>query len=292
MSAEQQAIFVEDPPKAEQVPVNPTDALLLKLDSYEGPIDVLLQLARDQKVDLTQISILQLARQYLSFVDRAKELSLDLAAEYLVMAAWLAYLKSRLLLPKQDQPEEEPSAEMMAEALAYQLQRLEGIQQGTQKLVRRMRHFLTVYPRGRKEEFKAPEPDKYSVDLYQLLKAYGDITQRKTSSKYTPVEFDVMSLDDAMHRLTKMLGRLPKTGPNSVWTTLNSFMPENITNPLYSRSSLASLLTAALELAKQGKAELRQDALFRPIYLRATEREPIDTLPPDNQNAESQSEAV
>lgn len=278
MIAEQQTpLFTEDPPKSAQEAVNATDALLLKLESYEGPIDVLLQLARDQKVDLTQISILQLARQYLAFIDRAQALSLDLAAEYLVMAAWLAYLKSRLLLPKTEQEEEEPSAEMMAEALSYQLQRLEAIQQGTQKLVRRMRHFLTVYPRGEKEVFHAPEPDKYSVDLYQLLKAYGDITQRKNSSQYKPIEFPVMSLDDAMNRLTKMLGRLPKTGPNSVWTTLNSFMPEKISVPLYGRSSLASLLTAALELAKQGKAELRQDDLFRPIYLRATEREPVIT---------------
>jgi len=282
MSAEPQPTFVEDPPR-QPVPQEgeSADALLLHLDTYEGPIDVLLQLARDQKVDLTQISILKLARQYLAFIDKAQQLSLDIAAEYLVMAAWLAYLKSRLLLPKTDEAEEEPSAEMMAEALAYQLRRLEGIQLGAQKLGQRMRQYLSVYPRGFREKFEAPEPDKYAVDLYQLLKAYGDITQRKSSSKYQLVAYDVMSMEDAMGRLSKMLGHLPRNGHASVWTTLASFMPEKIGTPLYARSSLASLLTASLELAKQGKLELRQDGLFRPIYLRTVDREPIDRLPPD-----------
>ncbi len=258
-------------------PQSDSDALLLKLDTFEGPIDVLLQLARDQKVDLTQISILQLARQYLAFIDRARELSLDIAAEYLVMAAWLAYLKSKLLLPKQETEEEEPSAEMMAEALAFQLRRLEAIQDVAAKLKNGMRRNLTVYGRGEREKFTAPEPDKYSVDLYQLLKAYGDITQRQTSSHYKPLTFPVMSMEDAMARMVKMLGRLPKAGASSVWTTLTSFVPEKITDPLFARSSIASLLTSALELAKQGKVEIRQDDNFRPIYLRAVEREPVIT---------------
>lgn len=275
MTADAQPAFTEDAPRAEPAPaVN--DALLLQLDNFEGPIDVLLQLARDQKVDLTQISILQLARQYLSFIDRAQALSLDIAAEYLVMAAWLAYLKSRLLLPKTEEQGEEPSADMIAEALAYQLRRLEAIQQGAQKMGSRMRMMLNVYPRGYREKFTAPEPDKYAVDLYSLLKAYGDITQRKSSSKYELVAYDVMSMEDAMKRLTRMLGQLPRNDISSIWTTLHSFVPEKAGTPLYARSSLASILTASLELAKQGKLELRQDGLFRPIYLRAVEREPLD----------------
>ena len=253
------------------------DALLLKLESFEGPIDVLLQLARDQKVDLTQISILQLARQYLAFIDRAQELSLDIAAEYLVMAAWLAYLKSKLLLPREEKETDEPSAEMMAEALAFQLRRLEAIQDVAAKLKNNMRRNLTVYGRGEREKFQSNEPDKYAVDLYQLLKAYGDITQRQTSSHYKPITFPVMSMEDAMARLVKMLGRLPRAGTSSVWTTLNSFVPEKITDPLFARSSIASLLTSALELAKQGKVEIRQDENYRPIYLRAVEREPVIT---------------
>lgn len=278
MTENAQQQFIEDPAPvvvAETEPT-PTDALLLKLDSFEGPIDVLLALARDQKVDLTQISILQLARQYLAFIDQAQALSLDIAAEYLVMAAWLAYLKSRLLLPKQENEEDEPSAEMMAEALAFQLRRLEAMQGLAQKLRGNMRRQLTVYGRGEREKFQAPEPDKYAVDLYQMLKAYGDITQRKTSSHYKPLTFPVMSMEDAMERMVKMLGRLPRAGTSSVWTTLASFVPERITDPLFARSSIASLLTSALELAKQGKVELRQDDTFRPIYLRAVEREPME----------------
>ncbi|MDY0030127.1 MAG: ScpA family protein [Pseudobdellovibrionaceae bacterium] len=253
------------------------DALLLHLDTFEGPIDVLLQLARDQKVDLTQISILQLARQYLSFIDRAQQLSLDIAAEYLVMAAWLAYLKSKLLLPKQETETEEPSAEMMAEALAFQLRRLEAVKDVADKLKNRMHRNLTVYERGEREKFTAPEPDKYSVDLFQLLKAYGDITQRKTSTHYKPLTFPVLSMEDAMARMVKMLGRLPRAGNASVWTTLKSFIPEKISDPLFAKSSIASLLTSALELAKQGKVEIRQDDTFRPIYLRAVERDPVVT---------------
>lgn len=266
-------VFAEDAPAP--APENPVtdDALVLKLSSYEGPIDILLQLARDQKVDLSQISILQLARQYIAFIDRAQELSLDVAAEYLVMAAWLAYLKSRLLLPKEKEETDEPSAEMMAEALAFQLQRLEALQSGAQKMARQMRQYLTVYGRGFKETFRAPEPDKFQADLYQLLKAYGEITQRKTSTQYKPVSFPVMSMEEALERMTRMLGRLPKTGSTSVWTTLNSFLPENVDSPLLNKSSIASLFTASLELAKQGKVEIRQEENFRPIYLRVVERE-------------------
>ncbi|HNQ92414.1 MAG TPA: segregation/condensation protein A, partial [Alphaproteobacteria bacterium] len=177
----------------------------------------------------------------------------------------------------QETEEEEPSAEMMAEALAFQLRRLEAIQDVAAKLKNGMRRNLTVYGRGEREKFTAPEPDKYSVDLYQLLKAYGDITQRQTSSHYKPLTFPVMSMEDAMARMVKMLGRLPKAGASSVWTTLTSFVPEKITDPLFARSSIASLLTSALELAKQGKVEIRQDDNFRPIYLRAVEREPVIT---------------
>jgi segregation and condensation protein A len=269
--------FVEDPAPVAAVAdeVTSTELLLLKLDQFEGPLDVLLQLARDQKIDLTQISILQLARQYLAFIDQAQKLSLDVAAEYLVMAAWLAYLKSRLLLPREEKNDDEPSAEMMAEALSFQLLRLEAFQAVAKKMKSKMHHQLTVYGRGEREKFAAPTPDKYTVDLYQLLKAYGDITQRQTSSHYKPLTFPVMSMEDAMSRMVKMLGRLPRAGVASVWTTLTSFVPERVTDPLFARSSIASLLTSALELAKQGKVEIRQDDTFRPIYLRAVERDPL-----------------
>lgn len=292
MTDETAHIFVEDPAPvlhqdaAAAAPMSP-DLLLLQLDSFEGPLDVLLQLARDQKIDLTQISILQLARQYLAFIDRAQQLSLDIAAEYLVMAAWLAYLKSRLLLPREDKQQDEPSAEMMAEALSFQLRRLEAFQAVSKKLKSGMLRHLAVYGRGEREKFESQQPDKYAVDLYQLLKSYGDITQRKTSSQYKLLTFPVMSMEDAMDRMVKMLGKLPRAGTASVWTTLTSFVPERVTDPLFARSSVASLLTSALELAKQGKVELRQDENFRPIYLRAVEREAVVTEPVTEEGTES-----
>lgn len=265
--------------------------LLLRLDAFEGPIDVLLQLARDQKLDLSQVSILQLARQYLGFIDQAQRLSLDIAAEYLVMAAWLAYLKSKLLLPAEQTANDEPSAEMMAEALAFQLRRLETIQKSAENLRNAMYRNLSVHGRGWQEKFVDATPDHYKVDLYQLLKAYGNITQRQTSSHYKPVSFPVMSMGDAMARLTKMLGRLPKSGSASMWTTLSSFVPTPAADQegreLYTRSALASLLTSALELAKQGTLELRQDDHFRPIYLRTVEKV-VEKPHDDNQHLQSE----
>lgn len=262
--------FQEDPPRM-PVPegAHEADALLLDIDGFEGPISVLLEMARNQKVDLTKISILQLARQYLGFIERAKELDLELAAEYLVMAAWLAYLKSRLLLPREND-EEEHSAEDMAEALQFQLRRLEAMQNAAAQLIELPQLGQQIFARGMPEGLRVHTNTSWDVQLYDLLKAYGDIEQRKKSSHYDLPEFNLMSTEDALHRLARMLGQLPKKGLNSVWTTLESFMPDSITNRLYGRSALASTLTAGLELAKQGKLEIKQDGLFRPIYLRTT----------------------
>lgn len=260
--------FQEDPaaPLAEP---NASDALLLDIDGYEGPIDVLLNLARDQKVDLMKISILQLARQYLSFIDRARERNLDLAAEYLVMAAWLAYLKSRLLLPKSEDDEEELSGEEMAAALAFQLKRLEAMQEAATQLFARPRLGQDVFPRGMAEGLQTNTNTKFTVGLYDMLRAYGDIKHREASSKYELPVFRLMSMDEAVERMSKMLGRLPKKGAHSVWATLTSFLPGGIKTKLYKRSALASTFTAGLEMAKQGQIELRQDGPFRPIFLRS-----------------------
>lgn len=265
--------FEEDPPKNHgQAQDNENDSLLLNIEGFEGPIDILLELARNQKVDLTKISILQLARQYLAFIERAKELRLDLAAEYLVMAAWLAYLKSRLLLPKEDGDLFEPSAEQMAEALQFQLQRLEAMREVADKLMQRPQLGQKIFARGMAEGLRVKTSSEYRVSLYDLLKAYGNIQRRQQYSQYELPSFHLLSMEEAVERLTKMLGRLPRSGPYSVWTTLQSFLPDDIEDPLFLRSSLASTLTAGLELAKQGKVELRQDGTFKPIYLRAKER--------------------
>jgi segregation and condensation protein A len=269
-----------------QLPEHEADALLLNLDGYEGPIDVLLDLARNQKVDLREISILQLARQYLNFIERAKDLRLDLAAEYLVMAAWLAYLKSRLLLPREKDDTEGPSGEAMAEALSFQLRRLESMRKAALGLINRPQLGVNIFGRGMPEGLHVRYNATYQVNLYDMLNAYGDIKRRADIATYELPTFNIMTMDEALERVRTMLGNLPKTGPNSVWTALNSFMPEKVEDPLLRRSSLASMLTAGLELAKQGKAEIRQDGLFRPIYIRSANRPPlVDELPEgDGQN--------
>lgn len=261
--------FEEDPPR-EYLPEGEHDAdsLLLNIDGYEGPIDVLLAMARDQKVDLTKISILQLARQYLAFVDRAREIRLELAAEYLVMAAWLAYLKSRLLLPREDD-DAEIDAETMAEALQFQLRRLEAMQKAAEDLFGLPQLGQDIFPRGMPEGLRTKLDTIYDVSLYDLLKAYGDIKRRQEYSNYELPTFHLMSMEVAQERMAKMLGKLPVKGPWSVWTTLQSFVPENTNDKLYARSALASCFTVGLEMAKQGKVEIKQDGLFRPIYLRA-----------------------
>lgn len=263
--------FQEDPPRAPVAgEVHPADALLLDIDGYEGPIDILLELARNQKVDLSKISILQLVRQYLSFIERAVERNLELAAEYLVMAAWLAYLKSRLLLPRENE-DSDPGAEAMAEALQFQLRRLEAMQNAAQNLIKLPQLGQQVFARGMPEGLTTKTRTTWDVELYELLKAYGDIQRRQKDSHYDLPVYNLMSTEDAITRLTRMLGSLPKKGLQSVWATLESFIPEGIKDRIYGRSALASTLTAGLELVKQGKLEIRQDGLFRPIYLRALE---------------------
>ncbi len=258
--------FQEDPPRTERT--HEADALLLNIDGFEGPIDVLLELARNQKVDLMQVSILQLVRQYLQFMERAKEMNLDLAAEYLVMAAWLAYLKSRLLLPREDESVD-PSAEEMAEALQFQLRRLEAMQEAAEKLMALPQLGQQVFVRGQPEGVQIKTTTTWDVKFYDLIKAYGDIKKRSEDSHYDLPDFHLMSTENAMSRLTRMLGQLPKKGIGSVWSTLESFMPEGIKDRLFGRSAMASTFTAGLELAKQGKLEIKQDGLFRPIYMRA-----------------------
>ncbi|MDH5723310.1 MAG: segregation/condensation protein A [Alphaproteobacteria bacterium] len=249
--------------------VDEVDQLLLNIEGYEGPIDILLELSRAQKVDLAKISILQLVRQYLEFIERAKTRNLELAAEYLVMAAWLAYLKSRLFLP-QEENAEEPTAEEMAEALQFQIRRLEAMQKSAERLQARPQLGQEIFGRGAPEGLEVDIKTSWNVSLYDLLKAYGAIEKRKETSNYDLPTINVMSTEDAMLRLTRMLGNLPRKGMSSVWTTLDSFMLEDISGDrLYSCSVLASTFTAGLELVKQGKLEIRQEGLFRPVYMRS-----------------------
>ncbi len=237
--------------------------LVVSLEGYEGPIDVLLDLARDQKVDLTQISILQLANQYLDFIAGAHNLRLEIAADYLVMAAWLAYLKSRLLLPQTEDETEEPSGKAMAEALRFQLQRLEAMREAAQRIMARPQLGVDVFRRGAPEGITVIAHRPYEVSLYELLKAYAD--QRRRTQKHTlhiPPLLELYSVEDAMERLLAVLGGAGE------WRTLFSFLPAGLQAPLMMRSALASTLSASLEMARTRRIELRQNETFGTIYVR------------------------
>lgn len=249
------------------------DALLLDLEGYEGPIDMLLDLARKQKLDLMHISILDLARQYIAFIEQATDLKLDLAAEYLVMAAWLAYLKSRLLLPKEEIDEDELTGEEMAAALQFQLRRLEAMQDAADQLFDRPQLGQDVYSRGMGFELSTETDASYDASLYELLSSYGAINRRRNAAHYKPVEFNLMSMDEGMDRLKDAFKKLPRKGQHSAWLTLESLIDKKEEDKMFSRSTIASIFTAGLEMAKYGGCEIRQDAPMRPVYMRANIKE-------------------
>jgi segregation and condensation protein A len=264
-----------------------SSSFVVDIDGFEGPIDVLLTLARDQKVDITQISIVQLADQYLEFVILARRHNLELAADYLVMAAWLAYLKSRLLLPDLDS-EDEPSGEEMAMALAFQLKRLESIQEAGARLMARGQLGRDFFGRGVPEKFKLSHANIFDVTLYDLLKAYGSGSMRKGDGILHIEAWDLHSVDDALDRLNQVIGKLPD------WQTLLDFLPSELKDGLTYRSAIASTFVASLEMAREGKLEMRQENLFGPIFLRSnkgglTEKplQPIEAAPSNNINKDN-----
>ncbi|HEY8963122.1 MAG TPA: ScpA family protein [Alphaproteobacteria bacterium] len=267
----QQIEFQEDQPRGAGPEMDP-DALIVQLDGYEGPIDLLLTMARDQKVDLRQISILQLAEQYLAFVEKARSLRIELAADYLVMAAWLAYLKSKLLLPSSgdDVVEEELTGEALAQALAFQLQRLEAMQRVAKELFDRPRLGQMRFAAGLAGMKDGPAIKiKWKAGLYEILDAYGAITRRMTPPEYNLKSWPLVSMEAATERLANMLGRLPERDWKDLWKALDDFKPDDRDGSLNSKSALASMLTAALEMVKQERIDLQQEGLFAPIYIRA-----------------------
>ena len=239
-------------------------SFVVDLDGYEGPIDVLLTLAREHKLDLTKISILALADQYLEFVAKVRRSNLELAADYLVMAAWLAYLKSRLLLPDLGE-EDEPTGEQMAAALAFQLRRLEAMQDAGQKLMARSHLGREFFRRGAPETFRALINPVLEVTLYDLLRAYGNQKRRIEGGILHIEAFEIFTVEDALHRLQSLLGSSPD------WESLWHFLPEGVLEGLVQRSAIASTFTASLELAREGKIKLRQSGPFGPIYLKAAD---------------------
>jgi len=239
---------------------DPVERLNLVLDGYEGPLDALLDLARGQKVDLTKISILALVDQYLAFVERVRSTRLELAADHLVTAAWLAYLKSRILLPEPD--EEEPSGEELAAELAFQLRRLEAMRAAAAALVERPRLGIARLVRGSPEPIEALRTTTLDLDLAGLSRAYADVRGRETSSVLRVEPEYLHTIEEALERLSAALGRLPE------WTRLETLAPR-CSGPLAARSSLAAHLAAALELARDGGLEIRQDRPFTPVWIRS-----------------------
>lgn len=249
---------------------DPSLALVLDLDGYEGPIDVLLTLARDQKVDLTRISILALAEQYLGFIQKAREQHLELAADYLVMAAWLAYLKSRLLLPPEE-TDDEPSGEELAAALQFQLRRLEAMQEAGERFLDMPRLGARRFPRGAPEDLAGVSRSVFDVTLYDLLRAYADHKKRTTRVEFQIEPLTLYSVDEAIKRIEGMFGAIPD------WSALHDLLPQGVTEPLMRRSVLCAHFIASLELVKQGRLELRQDGgAYTPIHIRPAREPRID----------------
>jgi segregation and condensation protein A len=234
-------------------------ALYLELDGWEGPLDLLLDLARRQKVDLRRISILELVDQYLAYIDRAEALRLELAADYLVMAAWLAYLKSAMLLPKEEQ--EDPSPEELALRLQLRLQRLGAMREAAARLMARDRLGRDVFARGAPEGLRVDRKNAWQCEWFDLVQAYGQVKARTAPVVHMVRDRMVMTLDSALARVSSMLG------VTLDWMELRDFLPPHA-EPRLRRSALASSFVAALELARLGKAELAQDETFGPLRLR------------------------
>lgn len=245
-------------------PVTLGEQLVVDLDGFEGPLDVLLTLAREQKVDLRRISILQLAEQYLKFIAELRKVRIEIAADYLVMAAWLAFLKSRLLVPEPE-TEGEPTAAEMAERLQFQLRKLEAMRQAAQQLMARDQVGLAMFLRGMPEGVRVIRQSVYNTTLYDLLKAYADFRSSRGSGEVLTMQIarrQIISVEEALERLRAMIGAIPD------WATLQAFLPPGLTDPFALRSAVASTFNASLELAKQGQIELRQVQTFGPIYIR------------------------
>lgn len=254
------------------------EVMVLNLEGFEGPLDLLLALARTQKVDLLSISILALADQYIDFIKKARELSLELAADYLVMAAWLAYLKSRLLLPPE--PDDEgPTGEEMAAILAFRLKRLEAMRDVAARLFNRDRLGRDVFSRGMPEGVRSITRSEYRLSLYELLKAYSDSRVRDLAPPRMHIRRPhIYSLEDALERLKRLLGNVPD------WSVLERFLPDlaGETEGNAVRSAVASTFVAALEMVRRGHAEMQQHDTFAPIYLRARQGEPeADEISPE-----------
>lgn len=244
-------------------PASPPDDEVLYVDvaGYEGPLDLLLDLARRQKVDLARISVLALAEQYLAFIETIREKRMEIAADYLVMAAWLAYLKSRLMVPAADTGDE-PTGEMMAALLQFRLKRLEAMRQAAAQLMSRPRLGLATFARGLPEPIVVNRRHLWEASLYELLKAYAIQRERGIPVDYTPRERTVWSLQEARDILQRLIGE------NMDWVPLDTYLDQYLGDSEEKRTARASTFASSLELVRQGHVELRQTLAFGPLFMR------------------------
>lgn len=234
----------------------------ISLNSYEGPIDLLLDLARKQKVDLSEISILDLAEQYIDFINKYQDIHLEIAADYLVMAAWLTYLKSRLLLPKEEKTEDH-TPEELEEALKYQLQRLEAFQLISKKLYKRALIGRDVFYGGSSEGLKVKYKITYSSTLFDLLRAYSSIIQKDEKVNHLTIAYsELYSVDNAIQRLKEIFGDITE------WTNILKLIPKFDSNKIVNKSILSSNFVASLELAKNGYIDVKQNNVFGNIFVK------------------------
>tara|TARA_B100000929_G_scaffold101252_1_gene79983 strand:+ start:134 stop:931 length:798 start_codon:yes stop_codon:yes gene_type:complete len=245
-----------------------SDDLIVNLEGYEGPLDVLLILAKSQKVDLMQISILQLTEQYLVFIAKVRERNLELAADYLVMAAWLAYLKSNLLIPREESGEE-LSAEEMAERLKLQLKKLEAIRQVSEKLMNLPRLGSDFFERGMPEGIRLIRTPEYYSSLYDLMKSYADQRYKTAYSSMTIERPPVYAMEDALVRLQRMIGSVPE------WTRLETFLPREYSTGKGARTGVAGTLAASMELVREGLIEVQQLMPFGPVFIKSKKEDDI-----------------
>ena len=251
-------------PAAEPTPPPGADALLVHLEGFDGPLDLLLDLARAQKVDLARISILSLVEQYLAVIEGARSVRIELAADWLVMAAWLTWLKSRLLLP--DNPAAAEEGEAAAEVLAGRLRDLHAIRIAAAWLGERPQLGQEVFARGLPEDFSETDRSRLALDLPGLMRAYLAALRRGTRhSPYRPEPLTLWNVRDALARLSVLVGSLPD------WAALDQFLPDDLGGPLERRAALASTLVAGLEMARGGTVHLRQETAFAPILVKRIE---------------------
>lgn len=242
------------------------DVLHVDVGGYEGPLDLLLDLARRQKVDLAGISVLDLAEQYISFIETVRDRRIEVAADYLVMAAWLAYLKSRLMVPE-TLGDEEPSGEMLAAMLQFRLKRLEAMRTAASRLMNRPRLGLQIYARGAPEPIEVAHRSIWEASLYELLKAYSAQRERGNEAEYAPRIRTVWSLQDARDILQRLIGE------SMEWVALDAYLIDYLARPQDRATVRASTFASSLELVRQGEIDIRQSETFGPLFMRRRKRE-------------------